>query len=575
MRVSHLFSATLRQNPSEAEMVSHQLLVRAGYIRQLSAGVYSYLPLGWRVVRKVEAIIREELDKIGGQEIHMPVLNPAELWKETRRWYEIGPELVRFKDRMGRDTVLAMTHEEVTTDLVRREVRSYRQLPFLVYQIQTKIRDEPRPRAGLIRLREFLMKDAYSFHPNGQSLDEYYPQMYKTYLNIFKRSGVTVEPVEAESGMMGGTGSHEFMMLAQAGEDSLIKCQSCGYSANVETAVARKDLAVESKDQAVPLPTEVSTPDVKTITDLVSFFHLPAHCFLKTVLYSVGGELVAAVIRGDLEVNEVKLARALRTADITLAGDAMLASAGLPAGFVSPVGLKNARIVVDDSVLEGQAYISGSNRPDIHLANVVFPRDFQAEVVVDMALAEPGHHCVHCGGLLETAQGIELGHTFKLGTKYSSALGATYLNPEGREELLVMGCYGIGIDRLVAAVVEQNHDQAGIVWPVSLAPFQIYLAALGMNDERIAGAANWLYNNLRQAGHEVLFDDRIESPGVKFKDADLIGIPVRITISDRTLRVDSVELKARRNKEFELVPLSQVGLQVSRMLSELSTETML
>lgn len=576
MRLSHLFGTTLRQPPSDAEMVSHQLLVRGGYVRQLSAGVYSFLPLGWRVIRKIEAIIRDEMNKADGQEMHMPSLNPAELWKETKRWYEIGPELVRFQDRMGRDMVLAMTHEEVVTDLARREIKSYRQLPVVVYHIQSKVRDEPRPRAGLIRLREFIMKDAYSFDTDTASLDVYYPRMFQAYVNVFKRSGVVVEAVEADPGMMGGTGSHEFMMLAPGGEDSLIKCQTCGYAANVEAAEAKKEVAGESApqpDQAVPPPSEVLTPNAKTIDDLVRFFNLPSHCFLKTVAYNANNQLVVAVIRGDLDINEAKLARVLKTADITLAGDEMLAAAGIPAGFMSPVGLKGARVVVDDSVLEGRAYVTGANQPDKHLINVVFPRDFRADDIADIALAQTGNYCVHCGGLLETSRGIELGHTFKLGTKYSSALGATYLTPEGHEKLLVMGCYGIGLDRLMAAVVEQNHDEAGITWPVSVAPFQVYIAALGMDDERIATAANRLYDELQGAGYEVLFDDRTESPGVKFKDADLIGIPVRLTISARTLQSNSVELKPRRAKDFELVPLDEVGKRLGQMLSDLAQDT--
>lgn len=575
MRISHLFGTTLRQPPSEAEMISHQLLVRAGFVRQLAAGIYSHMPLGWRVIRKIEDIIRDEMNKIGGQEMHMPSLNPAELWKETKRWYEIGPELVRFQDRMGRDMVLAMTHEEVVTDLARREIRSYRQLPIMAYHISNKVRDEPRPRAGLIRLREFLMKDAYSFHADSASLDEYYPYMYQAYLNVFKRSGVKVEPIEADPGMMGGTGSHEFMMLASAGEDSLIKCQTCGYAANVEAAATRKCVPEEEAPQPVPPPTEVATPNVKTIDDLVKFFKLPSHCFLKMVMYNANGQPVAAVIRGDLEINEAKLARILRTSDITLAGDEMLAAAGIPAGFMSPVGLTGVKIVVDDSVLEGRSYIAGSNQPDKHLANVVFPRDFKADVVADIALAETGHYCVQCGGLLETARGIELGHTFKLGTKYSSALGATYLDATGRERLLVMGCYGIGLDRLMAAVVEQNHDEAGIIWPVSIAPFQVHIVPLGMDDETVARTAERLYKELQSAGYEVLFDDRMESPGVKFNDADLIGVPTRITISARTLRANSVELKPRRAKDFELVPLDAVDRRLSEMLAELSKDTQL
>jgi prolyl-tRNA synthetase len=556
-------------------MISHQLLVRGAFVRQLSAGVYSFLPLGWRVLHKIEGILREEMDAIDGQEIHMPVLNPAELWKETKRWYDIGPELVRFEDRMDREMVLAMTHEEVITDLARREVNSYRQLPFMAYQIQTKVRDEPRPRAGLVRLREFTMKDAYSFHTDWPSLDEYYPSMYQAYLNIFKRCGVAVEPVEADPGMMGGSGSHEFMMISPAGEDTLIKCHSCGYSANAEKAEARKDVGSDAAGSTVPPMTEVSTPNVKTIEDLEKFFKLPAHCFLKTVLYESAGKLVVVVIRGDLDVNEAKLARAIKALDLRLAGDEALRAAGLPAGFVSPVGLKNVTVIADDSVLEDRSYIAGANQIDKHLTNVVFNRDFKADIVTDIALAEAGHYCVHCGALLDTARGMELGHTFKLGTKYSKSMNATFLTAEGKEEPIIMGCYGIGVDRLVAAAIEQNHDDFGIVWPISIAPFQVYLAALGMDDEKVSSCANAIYSGLQRAGYEVLFDDRVESPGVKFKDADLIGIPIRITVSARSLANNSVELKRRSEKGFELVPLADINDRLKDLAAQLWREVTL
>ncbi|MBI2955121.1 MAG: proline--tRNA ligase [Chloroflexi bacterium] len=558
MRISTLFGRTLRQAPAEAELASHNLILRAALARPLSAGIYSYLPLGWRVIRKIEAIMRDEMDRIGGQEMHMPVLNPAEHWKETGRYFAIGPELIRIKDRAEREYVLAMTHEEIITDLARRELRSYRQLPFMVYQIQTKIRDEARPRGGLIRMREFLMKDAYSFHEDQQALDEYYPSVYQAYRNIFARSGLRVIDVEADPGMMGGTGSHEFMMLSDSGEDTLVICSQCGYAANVEAARAnKKDRVGEHQRLEALKPLEgVATPGVKTIQQLTEFFTLPAQDFLKTVLYMACGELVAVAIRGDLEVNEAKLARALQCSDLRLASDEEIARAGTVVGFASPVGLKNVRVVLDDSV-DGDAFIAGANKPDTHLRDVHYPRDFAADAVADIALAQAGQTCLQCGNDIEMRRGIEVGHTFKLGYKYSEAMGAKFLNPEGKEVIVIMGCYGIGLDRLLAAIIEQNHDDKGIIWPKSVAPFAVHLAALGVEDAEVSGVAEKLYLDLMSRGCEVLYDDRDETAGVKFNDADLIGIPLRVTVSRRTLDKGSVELKQRTSRDFHLVKLDQ------------------
>jgi len=565
LRLSTLLGRTLRQPPAEAELASHRLLVRAGFVRPLAAGIYSYLPLGWRVIRKIERIMREEMDRIDGQEIHMPVLNPAELWKETGRYDEIGPELIRFKDRAGREYVLAMTHEEVVTDLARRELRSYRQLPYMVYQIQTKVRDEARPRGGLIRMREFLMKDGYSFHADPADLDAYYPQVYQAYVNIFQRCGLEAIGVEADPGMMGGTGSHEFIMLSESGEDSIAICHQCGYAANVEAAVASKDPTVGA---AVPPagkgPIEaVSTPGVKTIQQLTEFFELPAESFLKTVLYVACGQLVAAVIRGDLEINEAKLARTLKCADLRLASDEELARAGVLPGYASPIGLNGVRVVVDDSVQDG-SYIAGANRPDLHYRNVAYPRDFQASVVSDIALVRSGQRCLSCGGEVEVTRGIEVGHTFKLGLKYSQAMGVGFLTPEGKEVPVLMGCYGIGLDRLLAAVVEQNHDDKGITWPAAIAPFDVQLVSLGMDDDEVAGVSETIYRDLTSNGVETLFDDRMESAGVKFNDADLIGVPLRVTVSRRTLDKGSVELKPRKIPQVQLIPLDGAVQEIVR-----------
>lgn len=565
MRFSHLLGRTLRQAPTEAESASHKLLLRAGMVRQLAAGIYSYLPLGYRVLHKVKRIMREEMDAIGGQQVELPVLHPAELWKETGRWYAVGPEMMRLKDRADRDFVLGMTHEEVITDLARREVRSYRQLPFMAYQIQTKVRDEPRPRGGLVRLREFLMKDGYSFHADYQDLDSYYPEVYQAYLNIFARSGLTVIPVEADPGMMGGTGSHEFVMLSATGEDTFMLCDRCAYAANLERAEFGKPAPlVPTTDQPVE---PVSTPGVKTIEQLAQFLGVHAGQTLKAVMYAEGERLVCSVIRGDLNINEAKLARALGTAHFHLATDEELRARGIHAGYLSPVGLTGVFVVADDSVREDTEYLAGANQPDAHLRHVRFGRDFHADVVADIAEAREGDPCPRCGGKLHAERGIEAGHTFKLGTKYSAAMGATFLGADGQERPIIMGCYGIGLDRLIAAVVEQNHDERGIVWPRSVAPFDIHLVALGVDDPTLAAYAEGVYRELVQAGNEVLFDDREETPGVKFNDADLIGLPLRVTVSPRTMRQDQVELKPRLAKEFQLVPRLELCRSVADTLA--------
>ena len=565
MRFSHLLGRTLRQAPAEAETASHKLLLRAGMVRQLAAGIYSYLPLGYRVVRKIERIMQEEMDAIGGQQVDLPVLHPAELWKETGRWYAVGPEMMRLKDRADRDFVLGMTHEEVITDLARREVRSYRQLPFMAYQIQTKVRDEPRPRGGLVRLREFLMKDGYSFHADQQDLDAYYPKVYQAYLNIFARSGLKVIPVEADPGMMGGTGSHEFVMLSPTGEDTFMLCDGCGYAANLERAEFRKPAPVAPPTD---LPVElISTPGVKTIEQLAQFLGVPEGQTLKAVMYAAGERLICAVIRGDLNINEAKLARALGTTHFHLATDDELRAKGIYAGYVSPVGLSGVHVLADDSVREYTEYIAGANQPDAHLRHVRYGRDFRADQVADIAEAREGDLCPRCGGRLRAERGIEAGHTFKLGTKYSAAMGATFLGADGVERPIIMGCYGIGVDRLIAAVVEQNHDDRGIIWPKSIAPLEVHLVALGMDDPALAAFAEDTYHALLSAGREVLFDDRQETPGVKFNDADLIGLPLRVTVSPRTMREDQVELKPRTAKEFQLVPREDLLQRVDEALA--------
>lgn len=553
MRFSTLFGRTLREVPSEAEVTSHQLSLRAGLIRQIAAGIYSYLPLGWRVLRKIEGILREEMDAVDGQEMAMPVVQPAELWRATGRYDAPapGPALLRFKDRGDHDMVLGMTHEEVVTALARQEIDSYRQLPLMVYQIQTKFRDEPRSRGGLIRVREFTMKDGYSFHADISSLDTYYPRIYQAYLNIFKRCGVTVIPVEADSGIMGGSASHEFMVVSEMGEDTLIICEQCGYAANAEKAPFQKG----SADAGPELPLEkVATPGATTIQDVAALLGVPTRQTLKAVFMSdPGGKVIFALIRGDLEVNPIKLSNALGGVELHASTVDELKAAGIVAGYASPMGISGIQVIVDDSIQTGTNFVAGANEPGYHYKNVNYPRDFTADIITDIALARDGDICAQCGHVLNARRGIEAGHVFKLGTKYSARVGATFLDKDGTAKPLIMGCYGIGTGRLMACIIEQNHDERGIVWPVSVAPFQIHLVSLGTNNPAVVEAADTLYRQLQGAGFEVLYDDRQESAGVKFNDADLIGIPARLTISKRTLEGSNVECKLRWQDTTQLV----------------------
>ncbi|NPV07854.1 MAG: proline--tRNA ligase [Anaerolineae bacterium] len=564
MRMSHLFGTTLRQDPADAELVSHRLLVRAGLIRAISAGIYCYLPLAYRAMRKIEEIIRQEMNAIGGQELLLPVVHPAELWKESGRWYSVGPELVRFEDRAGRDMVLAMTHEEPVTDLLRREVSSYRQLPMMIYQFQVKFRDEPRPRGGLVRVREFTMKDGYSAHADFEDLDRYYPQVRQAYENAFRRCGLDAVLVEADPGMMGGTASHEFMVLSEAGEDTLIHCENCGYAANAEAA--RFDKGTSDGEEAQSLE-EVATPGMKTIQQVADFLGVPTSRTAKAVFYvDQDGRIVFAVIRGDLDVNEVKLANVLRATTLRPATDEELIAAGIVPGYASPIGVNGVRVVVDDSVAQAANLVAGANREGYHLRNVNYPRDFQADLVADIALARHGDVCSTCGSLLADQRGIELGHIFKLGTKYSEAMGATYLDAEGRERPIVMGCYGIGIGRLLAAAIEQHHDDKGIIWPPSIAPCQVHVVGLNLDREEVSEAAEDVYRRVRTRW-DALLDDRTEpSAGVKFNDADLLGFPVRVTVSSRSLRAGGVEIKARWGTEAKVVPLQELETAVEEAL---------
>jgi prolyl-tRNA synthetase len=559
MRLSRLFGKTMRQAPAEADTDNHRLLLRAGLIQQLAAGVYSYLPVGWRVLRKIEQIIREEMDAAGGQELMMPALQPIEVWEASGRREAFGDNLFVLKDRRDRYLALGPTHEEVTVDLFKRHVQSYRDLPVLIYQIQTKFRDEPRPRGGIIRLREFSMKDLYSFDADWEGLDVSYKKMLQAYKNIFNRCGVPTVVVQAHSGAIGGRDNQEFMYLCDVGEDEVVLCESCGYAANMEKAEIRK----RQPEPEEPLPVEeVSTPGIKTIEELTRFLNIPPWKTLKAVFYSAAGQPVFVAIRGDLEVNETKLCHVLGVDELRLMDDREVEAAGLVAGSASPRGLKGVRVVADDSAPESPNLVAGANKPDAHLRNVNYGRDWSAEVVTDIALARDGDPCSSCGSRLRRDRGIEMGHIFKLGTVYSEKLGATFLDRQGVARPAVMGSYGIGLERLLAAVVEANHDEKGIIWPASLAPFDAHLVALSTDRPGVAEAADRLYADLQTAGVDVLYDDREESPGVKFNDADLLGMPLRITVSPRTLEKAAAELKGRRETEVALCPLERAAAEV-------------
>ena len=559
MRRSQLFGRTLRETPSEAEIPSHRLLLQAGMIRRLIVGMYSYLPLAQRALRKIENILREEMDAIGGQEIDMPLVQPAGLWQETGRWEMlVGKELAGFEDRFGRKLVLAMTHEEAVTDLVRNQTNSYRQFPLMLYQIKLKFRDEPRPRAGLIRVREFAMKDAYSFHADEADLDRYYAQMHQIYLNIFHRLGIDVVVAESDPGIIGGSEAHEFMLITDSGEDKIIFCNGCNYRANAEVAVMQKPQI----DNGEPEPTEeIDTPGQTTIEDVANYLGVEKKQTLKAVFYSTDESLIFAAIRGDIEVNETKLKNAVGATDLWFSTDEELQRYGLVAGYASPIDVKGVKVVVDDSVASTTNLVAGANKPGYHLKNMNFPRDFKADIVTDISMAREGMSCVHCGGKLTEKRGIEVGNIFKLGTKYSETMNATYLSQKGRPELLFMGCYGIGLGRLLASIVETNHDKDGIIWPPTVAPYQIHLMYIGKGDE-VRQRTESLYTHLRAQGYEVLYDDRQESPGVKFKEADLLGMPVRFTISQRTLETNSVEVKHRTEQEKDLVKLDELDPQL-------------
>ena len=565
MRISKLFGKTQREVPAEAETASHQLLLRAGMIHQVAAGVYSYLPLAWRALKKIENIIRDEMDKAGGQELMLPVLQPLELWQETGRDLAFGKSLFILSDRRERKLALGPTHEEVITQLVSHNAKSYRDLPLLLYQIQTKFRDEPRPRGGLIRVREFTMKDLYSFDTDEEGLSQSYDKMLTAYQNIYARCGLPALLVEADSGAIGGKDSHEFMVITETGEDEIIHCPGCQYAANADKAQSIKDKLAEE----TPLPLEeVNTPGMATIEQVSRFLGVPQSHTLKAVFYTADNELTFVIIRGDLEVNEVKLKNTLHCVDLRLATEAKVIEGGIVAGSASPIGISGIKIIADDSITSGANFVAGANKPDTHFRNVNYPRDFRVDLVTDIARARAGDKCPRCGGKLSSAHGIEVGHVFKLGTFLSEKLGASFINPKGVSQPIVMGCYGIGLGRLLAAVIEQNHDDKGIIWPLPIAPYHVYLCPLYLENPQVAATAENIYAELEAEGLEVLFDDRQESPGVKFNDADLLGIPIRVTISPRTLEKDNVEIKKRSEKETRLVPLEEIAAKLTELISQ-------
>jgi prolyl-tRNA synthetase len=572
MRWSRFYAFTTREVPSDAEVVSHQLMVRAGMIRKLAAGIYTYLPLGWRSIQKMAAIVRRELDAAGCVELSMPAVQPAELWQESGRWEVYGRELLRIRDRHDRDFCFGPTHEEVITDTVRRDVRSYRQLPLNLYQIQTKFRDEIRPRFGLMRGREFLMKDAYSFHVDAASLDETYDDMNQAYRRIFESCGLDYEVVEADTGTIGGSSSHEFMVVADTGESAVVRCPKCSYAANTEKAETRPLTAPElAADEAEPGERAVvPTPGQTAVPDVAEFLGFTPDRIVKTLLYDTEKGLVAVAVRGDREVNEVKLQNALGVIHLTLAGEEKVRDAtGAPPGFAGPVGLaEGVKLVVDPSAAELVNFVCGANAVDAHLTHVNWGRDAEADQVVDVLMVGGGDACPRCDGTLELYRGIETGHIFKLGTKYSESMKCTFTDENGDDHPMIMGCYGLGVGRTVAAAIEQNHDKEGIIWPRPLAPFEVLLVGLNTDDAEVGRAADDLYTALREQGVDVLFDDRDERPGVKFKDADLIGFPVRLVVGARSLAEGKVELSLRRDREKKMVPVADAVAKVLELLGQ-------
>lgn len=554
MRVSKLYAPTLREVPAEAEVPSHQLMLRAGFMRKAAGGIYSYLPLAWRVIKKIENIVREEMDAKGSQEILMPIVQTSEIWQESGRWDAYGAEMFRVKDRHNRVFCLGPTHEEMVTSLVRGDVRSYRQLPLNVYQVQNKYRDERRPRFGLMRSREFIMKDAYSFDRDEAGLDQSYQEMYDAYTNIFTRCGLNFRPVEADSGAIGGSGSHEFMVLADSGEAEIVFCNSCDYAANVEKAELK---VIEAKDEALQAMEEVETPDCKTIADVCSYLKLPVDHSIKAVAYNSEKGLILCFVRGDHEVNEIKVINTCGVLDLEMATEEQLTAAGTIGGYMGPVNMdpKKAIIVADATVMKMFNACCGANKEGYHFVNVNPGRDFTPTYVSDIRLIQENDPCPHCGHDVGKARGIEVGQVFKLFTKYSEPLKATYLDENGKEKPMVMGCYGVGVSRTMAAAIEQNHDENGIIWPIAIAPYHVLVVPVNIKDTDSMRKAEEIYAQLQKTGLETVIDDRNERPGVKFKDADLIGYPVRVVVGPKTLAEGNIEVKIRKTGEVQHLAL--------------------
>ncbi len=570
MRFSRYFIPTYKEVPADAEVVSHQLMLRAGMIRKLTSGIYTYLPTGLKSIKKVETIIREEMNRAGAIEILMPAVQPGELWEESGRWDYYGRELLRFNDRHNREACLGPTHEEVITDLVRKEIHSYKQMPINLYQIQTKFRDEIRPRFGLMRGREFIMKDAYSFDISEENAAQSYEAMHEAYTRIFRRCGLKFRAVEADSGTIGGSFSHEFMVLADTGEDQIVNCISCDYAANLERAEVRvsDDLSEPDSNGMIPIE-EVHTPDVKTVEDVTAFLSISQDQLIKTLIFDVDGELVAVLVRGDHEINEAKFKSYLGAEAVELAGTEQVEEAtGAPMGFAGPVGLK-IKIVADHSIRGLKNVVTGGNKEDMHLKNVNMGRDFNSSEFADLRVITQQDSCPRCGGEIRFGRGIEVGHIFRLGTKYSKALNAVFLDEAGKEQPIIMGCYGIGVGRAVAAAIEQNHDKNGIVFPVPIAPFEVTILPLQMHKPDVVEAAETIYNALVDMNIDVLLDDRDDRAGVKFNDADLLGIPVRVTVGIKGVNNGQVELKLRAESESVDIPIHDAPAIIQGKIKDL------
>ena len=570
MRYSKYFIPTYKEVPSDAEVISHQLMLRAGMIRKLTSGIYTYLPVGLRAIKKVENIIREEMNRAGAIEILMPAVQPAELWQESGRWDYYGRELLRFKDRHNRDACLAPTHEEVITDLVRKEIQSYKQMPINFYQIQTKFRDEIRPRFGLMRGREFGMKDAYSFDIDEDAANQSYEAMYAAYARIFQRCGLKFRAVEADTGSIGGSYSHEFMVLADTGEDQIINCMNCDYAANLERAEVKGAEDFPEPDiQHMNSLEEVDTPDVKTVEEVTAFLSISPDQLIKTLIYVADDEEVGVLVRGDHELNEAKLRNFLGAQKVEMAdATRVTAVTGAPIGFAGPIGLK-IKLVADQAIKGMKDFVTGGNSKDLHLKNVNMGRDFEVKCFGDLRIITPHDSCPRCGGEIRFGKGIEVGHIFKLGTKYSQALRAVFLDEQGNERPIIMGCYGIGVGRTVAAAIEQNHDKGGIIFPVPISPFEVTILPLQMHETAVVETAEKIYKGLLDHDIDVLLDDRDERAGIKFNDADLLGIPVRVTIGLRGIKSGQVEVKQRAESGSVGVPIRDASAIIRQKVKDL------